>query len=232
MITLLPLATYTASGTGASVPTDVYRAIRASLSVTAFSGTAATFSLETSADGVAWRTVGTWDAVTEEGESARVFGGLSSLVRVSYVAGASSVEAAIEADLVQVYATPSDFAAMGLSNGAFEDVPQSQIWSVLEGASRLIDDYLAARATMPLVVFANASLRRAAVVIATYDLLSSIGFNPEGADENFRLRYLDIIKWLEAIAAGDLPLPGGIQDSTPSTPEGLPDVSSDEARGW
>jgi len=228
--TLLPLATYSASGTGASFATDVYRAIRASLSVTAIAGGAATFSLETSSDGTAWRTVGGWDLATEEGESARVFGGLSKFVRVAYVA-AGTVEAAVEADLVQVYATPSDFATMGLNTGAFEDVPQSQIWGVLEGASRFVDDYLSARATLPLVVFANASLRRAVVVIATYDLLSSIGYNPEGADENFRLRYLDIIKWLEAIAAGDLPLPGGIQDSTP-TAEGAPEVYSDPPRCW
>ena len=43
MATLLPLATYSASGTGASVATGVYRALRGSLSVTAFSGGAATF---------------------------------------------------------------------------------------------------------------------------------------------------------------------------------------------
>lgn len=232
MTTLLPLATYTASGTGASISTDVYRAIRASLSVTAFSGSAATFSLETSSDGTAWRTVGGWDAVTEEGESARVFGGLSKFVRVAYAAGAANVEATIEADLVQVYASVADFAASGLQTGAFEDVPQSQVLAALEGASRLVDDYISARATLPLVVFANASLRRAVVVIATYDLLSSIGFNPEGADENFRLRYLDIIRWLTDIRDGGAPLPGGIQDSTPDAPEGIPDVFSDEARGW
>ncbi len=231
MTTLLPLATYSASGTGASTATGVYRALRGSLSVTAFSGTTAAFSLETSPDGTAWRTVGAWDAVTEEGESARVFGGLSAYVRVAYAAGASNVEATIEADLVQVYATVADFGASGLQTGAFEGIPQSQILAALEGASRLIDDYLAARVTLPLVVFANASLRRATVIVAVYDLLSTIGFNPEGGDENFRLRYLDIIRWLTDIRDGDAPLPGGITDST-ATVEGAPEVLSDEARGW
>ncbi len=206
--------------------------MRGSLSATAFSGSSAVFSLETSTDGTAWRKVGQWDAVTEEGESARVFGGLSSFARVSYVAGASSVEAAIDAELVQIYASTSDFAASGLQTGAFDGVPASQILAALEGASRMIDDYLAARVTLPLVVFANASLRRATVIIAVYDLLSAIGFNPEGNDENFRLRYLDIIKWLADIRDGDAPLPGGITDSAPDTVEGAPDVLSDEARGW
>ena len=230
MTTLLPLATYSASGTGASAETGVYRALRGSLSVTAFSGTAATFSLETSADGIAWRTVGAWDPVTEEGESARVFGGLSTYVRVAYTVPGSA-EVAIEADLVQVYASVADFGASGLQTGAFEGIPASQILAALEGASRLIDDYLAAWVTLPLVVFANASMRRATVIIAVYDLLSTIGFNPEGGDENFRLRYLDIIKWLEAIRDGKAPLPGGIVDTTPAI-EGSPEVLSDEARGW
>lgn len=230
MTTLLPLATYTASGTGASVATGVYRALRGSLSVTAFSGTTAAFSLETSPDGTAWRTVGAWDAVTEEGESTRVFGGLSSFVRVAYVVPGSA-EVAIEADLVQVYATIADFGLSGLATGAFTGIALPQIWAALEGASRLIDDYLSARVGLPLVVFANASLRRATCVIATYDLLSTIGYNPEGDSENFRLRYLDILKWLAEIRDGDAPLPGGIVDSTPVL-EGAPEVVSDEARGW
>ncbi len=230
MTTLLPLATYTASGTGASTATGVYRALRGSLSVTAFSGGAATFSLETSADGIAWRTVGAWDPVTEEGESARVFGGLSTYVRVAYTVPVSA-EVAIEADLVQVYASLADFAASGLQTGAFEGIPASQIFAALEGASRLIDDYLSARVGLPLVVFANASLRRATIIIAVYDLLSTIGFSPEGDDENFRLRYLDIIRWLTDIRDNSAPLPGGITDST-ATVEGAPDVFSDPPRCW
>ena len=230
MTTLLPLATYTASGTGASVATGVYRALRGSLSVTAFSGTTAALSLETSPDGTAWRTVGAWDAVTEEGESARVFGGLSTYVRVAYTVPGSA-EVAIEADLVQVYASVADFGASGLQTGAFEGIPASQILAALEGASRLVDDYLGARVGLPLVVFANASLRRATSIIATYDLLSTIGYNPEGDSENFRLRYLDIIRWLTDIRDGDAPLPAGLVDSTDAT-EGTPEVSSDEARGW
>lgn len=230
MTTLLPLATYTASGTGASVATGVYRALRGSLSVTAFSGTTAAFSLETSPDGTAWRTVGAWDAVTEEGESARVFGGLSTYVRVAYTVPGSA-EVAIEADLVQVYASVADFGLSGLSTGAFTGIAQPQIWAALEGASRLIDDYLSARVGLPLVVFANASLRRATCVVATYDLLSTIGYNPEGDSENFRLRYLDILKWLAEIRDGDAPLPGGIVDTTPAV-EGSPEVLSDCPRGW
>ena len=231
MTTLLPLATYSASGSGASFATGVYRALRGSASVTAFSGGAAAFSLETSPDGTAWRRLGFWDTVSEEGESARVFGGLSNFVRVSYSVPGSA-EVTIEADLVQVYASLADFAASGLQTGALDGVPQSQILAALEGASRLIDDYLAARTTLPLIVFANASLRRATIVIAVYDLLSTIGFSPEGDDQNFRDRYLDIIRWLTDIRDGDAPLPGGIADSTPDSSEGVAEVLSDDPRGW
>ena len=229
MTTLLPLATYSASGTGASVDLGVYRALRGTVDVTAYTAPAGTFTLETSNDGTAWRSAGTWDTVTETGQTVRVFGGLSRFVRAKHAGG--TVEAVVEAEPVQVYATIADFGLSGLATGAFTGISQPQIWAALEGASRLIDDYLGARVGLPLVVFANASLRRAACVIATYDLLSTIGYNPEGDSENFRLRYLDILKWLAEIRDGDAPLPGGIVDSTPVL-EGAPEVVSDEARGW
>lgn len=233
MLTLLPLAIYTGSGAGASAAMGAFRALRGSLSVTSFSGpTAAQFTLETSADGSAWRTVGAWDAVTEKGESARVFAGLLSFVRVAYAVGAGTVGASIEAEAVQVYATVGDFNASGLQASALEGVSQQMILAALEGASRLVDDYLSARTTLPLVVFASASLRRAVVVIAVYDLLSTIGYNPEGDNTNYRDRYLDIIKWLTAIRDSGAPLPSGIIDSSPAINEGSPDVESDLLRGW
>lgn len=229
MTTLLPLATYSASGTGASVDLGVFRALRGVVDVTAYTAPAVSLTLETSNDGTVWRSAGTWDPITEAGQTVRVFGGLSRYVRVRYAGG--TVEAVVEAEPVQVYATIADFGLSGLATGAFTGISQPQIWAALEGASRLIDDYLSARVGLPLVVFANASLRRATCVVATYDLLSTIGYNPEGDSENFRSRYLDIIRWLTDIRDGDAPLPGGIVDSTPVL-EGAPEVVSDEARGW
>lgn len=227
---LLPLATYSASGTGASVDIGVFRALRGVVSVTAYTAPAAQFTLETSNDGTAWRTAGTWDTITATGQTVRVFGGLSRFVRAKFAGG--TVEAVVDVEPVQVYATIADFGLSGLATGAFTGISQAQIWAALEGASRLVDDYLAARVTLPLVVFANASLRRAACVIATYDLLSTIGYNPEGDSENFRLRYLDIIKWLTNIRDGSAPLPGGIVDTTPGVLETAPDVLSDDPRNW
>jgi len=229
MPTLLPLATYSASATGASADLGSYRALRGVVDVTSYTAPTAVFTLETSTDGTAWRAVGRWDSIAEAGQSVRVFGGLSRYVRAKFAGG--TVEAVVEAEPVQIYATFADFGLSGLATGAFENVAPSQVWAALEGASRLIDDYLAARVTLPLIVFANASLRRATCVIATYDLLSTIGYNAEGDSENFRLRYLDILKWLAEVRDGTAPLPGGIEDATPVV-EGAPDVSSDEARGW
>lgn len=232
MTELLPLASYTGSGSGASVDLGVFRALRGTVDVSGFSGVSpATVALETSSDGASWRNVGTWQSITEEGQLERVFAGLSRYVRATYACGASTAEISIQAELVQVYATLANFASSGLRTGALEGVSNEEILSALEGASRLIDDYLAARTTLPLIVFANASLRRATVIVAVYDLLSVIGYSPEGDNDNFRQRYLDIIKWLEDVRSGEAPLPAGIEDSTTAS-EGVAEVESDEARGW
>lgn len=235
MTTLLPLAPYTASGSGVSADLGRDRAARLTLDVQAFapSGVGArTVSAETSVDGAAWRTVATFDLVDGVGERSRVVASLGRFLRGAYALGAASVSCLLEAVPTQVYATVADFHVGGLRTGALDDVSDAEKLQALEGASRLIDDYLAARVTLPLVVFANASLRRATVIVATYDLLSFIGYNPEGDSDNFRLRYLDVLAWLEDVRDGKAPLPAGLEDSTPNASEGAPEVYSDCPRGW
>lgn len=230
MTNLLPLSTYSASGEGASTDLGVFRAARATVTVTTFSGAAAQFRLETSHDGAAWRVAGSWEPITEEGELSRTFAGLARFIRVVWTVPGSA-EVQVDAEPVQLYASLSDFYAMGLRKGALDEVSETEIVAALERASRTIDSYIRARVALPLVLFVSSSLKGAAVTIAVYDLLSLVGYNPEGGNENYRLRYLDILKWLVSVRDGG-PLPDGIEDSTPAVSEGAPDVFSDPPRGW
>lgn len=227
MPTLLPLSTYTASGSGASVDLGVYRGGVFTLTATTVT-TPSTVYVETSPDEVTWFRVGTL-SVTEPGSQTLTIGQLSRYVRGAW---SGSFVASLEGAAVQIYATLADFGSQGLQTGSLEGVSTETLMAALQGASRLVDDYIGARATLPLVVFASASLARATAIIATYDLLSVIGYNPDGPDENFRLRYLDIIRWLEAIRDGKGPLPAGVVDSTPDAIEGAAEVYSEPSRCW
>lgn len=73
-------------------------------------------------------------------------------------------------------------------------------------------------------------LRRAVCCIAAYDLLSVRGYNPEGADENLRLRYEDAIRWLKGVASGFID--PGLIDSTPDEEEGGVATAGCARRGW
>lgn len=227
MTTLLPLATYSASGSGASFDAGIFRGgvfVLTTTTVTAPS----TVTIETSPDGLTWFPVGHF-TVAEAGSQTLTLGQLSQWLRASFV---GNLVASLDVSPAQIYATLADFASQGLQTGSLEGVTTETIMAALQGASRLIDDYLGARTTLPLVVFASASIARATAVIATYDLLSVIGYNPDGPDENFRLRYLDILRWLEAIRDGRGPLPGGVIGTMPDLFAGQADVYSDCPRGW
>jgi hypothetical protein len=85
-VVLVPPGARTAGGSGA--PAQVWEAhtLRASLAVTAVGGTtpSLTVTLETSADGVSWRSIGSFPAVTGVGTSRLSVSGLDNLVRASW----------------------------------------------------------------------------------------------------------------------------------------------------
>lgn len=100
----------------------------------------------------------------------------------------------------------------------------------LQSASGVIDGYLAARFILPLITWGE-DLKRACSIIAAYDLMTVRGHSPHGPDENLRLRYEDILRWLRDVSTGKIH-PQVEDSSTDEDPGGSPIVDSKPPRGW
>lgn len=130
------------------------------------------------------------------------------------------------------YANRTQLTQLGLQSAALTDVTATVQDENLDAASALADSYLASRYTLPLISWGD-DLIRAVCVIAAWDILAGTrGFDPEAlGDQAVRMRYEDIIKWLEAIAAGDV-TPSGIVDSSTAASPMVAAAWSDTERGW
>lgn len=101
----------------------------------------------------------------------------------------------------------------------------------LTSASGVIDGYLAARFILPLTLWGE-DLKRACSIIAAYDLMTVRGHNPHGPDENLRLRYEDIMRWLRDVSTGKVhPVVTDASETEPASGGG-PVIESDDPRGW
>ena len=141
------------------------------------------------------------------------------------------------------YAGISDLERVGMPSKAIQNLAPSMLDDALQHASALIDSYLRARYTLPLVHPYADEIVRCTAIIATYDAMTRRGYNPAGPDEHFRLRYEDCIRWLEALAAGRVSL-AATADATPTVNEGggqvysagfprtAGEVEANEERGW
>jgi phage gp36-like protein len=136
-----------------------------------------------------------------------------------------------------VYAEVDDLQrpALGLPHRALEGFSASDIEAGLEATSRFADGYIARTYTMPLKEYSD-DLRLCVCVITAYNLMCGRGFNPEGGDEQLRLRYEDMLRWLRDIAAGKVRPPGFVDSSTSPDPGGNgsagASVESQPPRGW
>jgi phage gp36-like protein len=231
-LVLAPSAARLTSGVGSAVDLGAYKAATVTVEVTAVSGGSPTLlvALETSPDNAEWRAVGDLDAFAGEGLHVETFLALDRYLRGLWTVSGTVTFSAV-AEPQNVYATPAQFRHLGLPAQALTGISDGQIASALANASRLVDDYLAQAYTLPLVVWANASLTRAVCVIAAYDLINVIGFNPDGPDKIYVERYRDLKTWLQAVADGKLPLQG-VVDATPDVPEGGVYAVSRPKRGW
>jgi len=131
------------------------------------------------------------------------------------------------------YATEAHFALVGLPAPSTQGVSSESITEALAQASSKITSYIGGRSPLPLSNF-GLDLRRCAIVIAAYDLMTFRGYKPQTETDNFRLRYLDEIKWLEGVRDNKI-TPEGIVDATPTdaTDDGDSSVVySDAVRGW
>ncbi len=131
---------------------------------------------------------------------------------------------------ITTYGSIDGLYLQGIRAEALTSFTAAQKGAALEGASRMIDSFMTGF-TLPFTAVGT-DMDRAANVIAAYDLMSSRGLNPEGTDQNLRLRYEDVMKWLAMVAAGTVvPV---VTDSTPETNEQFarPGVISSSSRGY
>lgn len=102
------------------------------------------------------------------------------------------------------YATVSELDAFAASADIVSTLSEDDKGGALDIASALCDGYLAQRYTLPIIAWCP-DLKRAALAIASYDLISARGYDPAATDNgNIRQRYLDAIEWLKAVASGEL----------------------------
>src|SRR4051794_15034224 len=123
--------------------------------------------------------------------------------------------------------------ALGINPSAIKGVGSPDLLAALDAASQEADGYLGAQYTLPLLAWGK-DLRKYVSQLAAYDILATRGRNPQGLDEDVRMRRDDAIRWLKDVRAGVI-TPAGIVDSTPNqvagTPGFEPVVVSSTSRG-
>ncbi len=93
------------------------------------------------------------------------------------------------------YATAAELA--GYASGVVQSMALDKREAALESASRVADNHLRGRYTLPLASPFDAALVRAVCSIAIWDLMRQRGYNPEpGANDAFRDGYKDAMAWL------------------------------------
>jgi phage gp36-like protein len=134
---------------------------------------------------------------------------------------------------VTAYAVAADLDS-GINAAAMTGVPTQTKTDNIESASRIIDSFLRAQFTLPLVQVGG-DVKRACIHIATYYVMVGRGYNPEaGGDPGIRDRYKDAMDWLKLVSAGKA-VPD-VTDSSPDAAEGRPGsrptVISSASRGY
>ena len=100
----------------------------------------------------------------------------------------------------------------------------------LKSASGQIDDALRLRYSLPLSEPYPESVVVNTIKIATYELLSSVGYSPNEYDDNYRLRYEDAVRWMKSVSKGELILPLNVV--VVAKPQGGAGIVSEPRRGW
>ena len=132
------------------------------------------------------------------------------------------------------YCTTDDLAVFGVNANATTGIDSGDVQTAIDGASDLIDGYLRAKFTLPLVAWGK-DLRRACAIIAAYDLMSGRGYNPgDPGDDQLRLRYEDVLRWLRDVASGLVSpdVTGSASGDVAGVPSFRARVVSSSQRGW
>lgn len=131
------------------------------------------------------------------------------------------------------YASPADLVAYALPPQAVAAIPTSVQQTELDAASETANDYIRGRGQLPLQTPYPQSLVKMVCYIAAWNLMSTRGFSPSGADKQIQLRYAEAIEWLKGVQRQAIH-PALVFSQPPAQdPEyGLPQVRSDPPRGW
>lgn len=135
------------------------------------------------------------------------------------------------------YCDVPDLGRFGVNAEALERMSDEETKiPAIQGASAMIDDYLRDQFTLPLITWGT-SIRRAAAIIAVYDIFTvrggKPGDNPE--DSILQIRYDDVIKWLKLVATGTVAPDVVDSDTTtplPGAPSGVARITSNTQRGY
>lgn len=229
MIELHPSGTETESGVTDAFdlgPTD--RLLRLTLAVSSLVGSIAIVIESAPASDGPWRPCGD---PTSDIASATV--AYDRWVRLRWIGEDGedpfSATFVVQAATERSYANFGDLYTHGRPAAGLEGVSTTERANALGAASMKADGKLRLRYDLPLVVWDDA--REPVAKIAAYDLLSHVGFNPDGNDKNIRDRHNDAWKWLGDVADGTID-PAGIVDSTPEIDGPLSVMVTHASRGW
>lgn len=107
---------------------------------------------------------------------------------------------------------------------------QQQQWH-LDTASGTADSYLRARYAVPIPAPYPRELAGAVAAIAAFDLLCSLGFNPQEFDSVYQARRDSALQWLRDVSSGKAAL-ADTADATPGQSIGRASITSLPSRGW
>lgn len=131
------------------------------------------------------------------------------------------------------YCTRTELTLWGAPSDAFTNLEPELQTTAIVGAASVIDGYLSARLTLPLISWGD-DIRRACAIIATYDLIAATrGRNPEEAGDRDPIydRYKETVAWLQGVAAGRVLVPTAVGQPSVTT-KSVPVILSNESRGW
>lgn len=130
------------------------------------------------------------------------------------------------------YCTIAELSTYGANAATFTSTSTPDKQAAIDAASSEADGYLRARyprAELPLTTY-DADLKAAVAKIATFEIVSKRGYNPNaGSDQVIVKRADDARAWLKALARGEVSLVVAID---PVGTAEQPRVISKDLRGW
>jgi hypothetical protein len=218
-ITLAPSAARSASGSGASVDLGIKTALTIELLVSAASGTNPTLdvSIETSKDGVTWRTLGAFARVTALGALARSFAGADRYLRAVWALGGTTpgFTFSVAGAAFLVYSTPAQVFSFGVAAARLKNLDGSLLAEHIIANTDDVNDQLCKRFKLPLTAWPSSLSKHLAAITAWTALSSGVGVNPQTGDQDIRQRHDKAWKSIEDLAENRGGSTDGYVDSTP-----------------